>query len=144
MDMRSAIASVTRAPARPVSSDRRVVALDRDLHHLLEPLRSELPHDLVVARTEPADADVYVTSERDVGRIRLLRRRHRELVIVVVHCSARFPPALDHRTFVDTVNAGASACLVDAPVTLVTAHVAHLDPGRPRRAAHPRHWVAHR
>jgi hypothetical protein len=144
MDDRSAFSSVARAPARPTSGDQRIVALDQELLHLLEPLRSKLTDDLVVARMEPLRADVYVTAERDVARIRALRRQHRELVIVVVHCSAGFPRALHHRTLVDAVNAGASAYLVDAPAALVITHVAHVGRIRPRRAAHPRHWVARR
>ncbi len=127
-----------------MSRHRRVVAIDQELHHLLEPLRGELSGHVVVTRAEPDGADVYITTEIDVGRIRALRRQHIDLVIVVLHCRTQFPRALEHRTFVAAVNAGASAYLVDAPVPVVAADVVHVGRSRPRRASYPRHREARR
>jgi hypothetical protein len=134
------VSRIWRTPARQKPESRRVVMLDPRLEHLVGALQDELPSYRFNTGAAVHDAGVFVTTQIESAAIRALSQRYPNLVIVVVSSSG-VSNALDHGTFVAAVNAGASAYLVDASVSLLAAHVANVGRGPGRRAAHPHRWA---
>lgn len=123
-----------RAPARPRSNAHALVALDETLEHFADGLRTRLGWPIVVGDVGLDDATVWITADAAAPTLRRVHRAHPALTIIVV---ADVVPGgrHDHARLVATIDAGATACLVEPSPSLLAVHARHL---RPRaRTAHP-------
>jgi hypothetical protein len=107
------------------------VTLDPTLRHYRSRLQAKLGPGCVTINAALDEATVWVTRETDPLTLRRIAWTHPALVIIVIDHLDR-DGRHDHTKFVDAVNAGAAAYLIDPSRALLAVDVQHVGRCRKR------------